>query len=100
MSQSRRRLMVCMEGSDDKLILNMVGKHHETYIALCRLFQAPGSHPHLAPQLLRVHWFKSFSLTKILSSLVMCWATIVLSSCAVLLTFVRVYQRRIWLIGA
>lgn len=97
--------MVCMEGSDDKLMLNVVGKHHETYIALCRLFQAPDctsrlSHPHLAPQLLRVHWFKSFSLTKILSSLVMCWATIVLSSCAALLTFVRVYQRRIWLIGA
>lgn len=92
-----------MEGSDDKL--NMVGKHHKTYIALCRLFQAPActsqlSHPNLAPQLLRVHWFKSFSLTKILSSLAMCWATIVLSSCAALLTFVRIYQRRIWLIEA
>lgn len=46
-----------MEGSDDKLILNVVGKHHETYIALFRLFQAPAC----TSQLSHPTWHLSYS---------------------------------------
>lgn len=49
--------MACMEGSDDKLILNVVGKHHETYIALFRLFQAPAC----TSQLSHPTWHLSYS---------------------------------------
>lgn len=91
-----------MGGLDDKLS-ELRGMHYETYISTVQTFPDTcstnlPSHLHLEPQLLNVHMFKGFSLTKILSSLAMCWATVTLGSYTALPTFVEMSWKS-WLIG-